>query len=124
MSTLDPKSLRIGNWYYMDNPMGQGGFEKFESWNEYLDFETYGSEIILTDELLVKCGWQWNKECNAFEKYPNGDSRLFISERHMLSFKRTVFNYVLKAKICDIVYFSDLQNIYRDIIGKELEVNL
>lgn len=48
------EELRVGNWYYIDNPMGKGGHEQFQLWSEYLDFEAYGSPIPLTEEILLK----------------------------------------------------------------------
>ncbi len=78
--------------------------------------------IPLTEEWLLKFGWVWNKETNTFEKYPNGDARMHLSFRDV-SKSYMMFNYVLKAKIADRIYYvHQLQNLYYALTKKELQV--
>lgn len=78
--------------------------------------------IPLTPEILERCGWVWNQECDSFEKYPNGDARMNLQYRSVNS-SFTMFNYVLKALIADKIYYlHQLQNLVFALTGKELEI--
>src|SRR5690606_17260010 len=78
--------------------------------------------VPLTEEWLLKFGWVWNQECNSFEKYPNGDSRMNLDFQEV-SNSYTMFNYVLKAKICDrIFHVHQLQNLFFALTGEELTI--
>lgn len=80
--------------------------------------------IPLTTELLKSLGWIWNEECNSFEKYPNGDARMNLQHRPVND-SYTMFNYVLKAKIADNIYYlHQFQNLYFALTGQELNVKL
>jgi hypothetical protein len=125
---INATELRIGNWvtYHGENDMpcqidGQ----------DILNIEYCGSgyneihsPIPLTPEILERCGWIWNEECNSFEKYPNGDARMNLQKVDVNS-SYTMFNYVLKAVIVKRIHFlHQLQNIYYSLTGEELKVEL
>lgn len=78
------------------------------------------SPIPLTEEWLVDFGWVWNKECDSYEKYPNGDARMNLTF-HDVNNSYTMFNYVIKANICSrLFYVHQLQNLYFALTNKEL----
>lgn len=93
-----------------------------ENGNQYKPFEIEG--IPLTEEILIKSGWVWNEECKSYEKFPNGDTRMHLQFRDV-SNSYTMFNYILKAIITErLFYVHQLQNIYYDLKGEELTINL
>lgn len=128
MKHLIAEELRIGNIIRMDGNITnvgsiQSNFYGVMINGKGLDTDSF-EPIPLTEEILLKCGWMWNEECNAFEKCPNGDARLFISKDNGINGKRKVFNYVLKAYIADVTFLHQLQNLFYSLCGKELEINL
>lgn len=114
---MEARELRIGNYYHWsaegkNYPM-QVDAKDFSNDN-YKNFEP----IPLTEDWLLKFGWVWNEECNSFEKYPNGDSRMHLAKS---TFGYNMFNYVLKAVIKnDIRYVHQLQNLFYSLTGSEL----
>jgi|SRR5690606_1900656 len=85
-------------------------------------YHTHFEPIQLDEEWLVKFGWIWNKDTNSFEKYPNGDARMHLQYRYV-SNSYTMFNYVLKAMICErIFYVHQLQNLYFSLTGEKLTI--
>lgn len=91
--------------------------------NQLIDLGERNIEPIpLTEEWLLKFGWIWNEECNSYEKYPNGDARMNMAYRE-LNGSYTMFNYVIKATICErIWYVHQLQNLYFALTGEELTI--
>ena len=80
-----------------------------------LGYNLFG--IHLTPEILEKCGWVWNEECKSFE---GKDVRMNLEFREANS-SYTMFNYILRAKIADkIFYLHQLQNLYYALTGEEL----
>lgn len=78
--------------------------------------------IPLTEEWLLKFGWLWNKECDSFEKYPNGDARMNL-QFSTLSNSYTMFNFILSAEISRrIKYVHQLQNLFWCLTNEELTV--
>jgi hypothetical protein len=121
--------LRIGNWVEQTEHKESGmPFKKhiqFSESNWYrmgdcVEYEEDFEPITLTEEWLVKFGWVWNKETNSYEKYPNGDARMHLEYRP-LNGSYKMFNYVLKALICErIWYVHQLQNLFFALAGEEL----
>lgn len=122
---IHPNELRRGNYVETPNGIKQiryfvkdiANFDNGECWScEVLN------PIKLTEEYLLKFGWVWNKECNSFEKYPNGDGRMYMRFRDV-SNSYVMFNYVLKSLTAErIWYVHQLQNLYFALTGKELDI--
>ena len=84
------------------------------------EFSKHIEGILLTEEWLLKLGWVWNEACDSYEKY--GDARMNLSKPNINGYI-TMFNYVLKAKIADrIFYVHQLQNLFFVLCGEELEI--
>ena len=120
---LNAKDLRIGN-YLMYNFKNKGPqmvelcFNDFKYGLEF-DIEDY-KPIPLTEELLIRLGWVFNTDAKCYEKFPGGDSRLFLYKKEVNN-SFDMFNYVLKAIICkDIKYLHQLQNLIYSLTNKEL----
>jgi hypothetical protein len=78
--------------------------------------------IPLTEEWLTKFGWVWNKECNSYEKFPDGDMRMNLSYRDTNN-SYTMFHWITKGLVAErIHYVHQLQNLYFALTGKELEL--
>lgn len=120
-SKIKASELRLNNW--IKNKYGDIGQADLV-WLRLVSEGEYFEPIELTDDILTKCGWVWNEECNSYEKYPDGDVRLNISKPSELSGKRTVFNHVLRAKIADVTYLHQLQNLYFALTNTELVIKL
>lgn len=126
--------LRRGNWvndeyripmYVCQIFNSSVDLSEDESGEGYINFQQEDIfHIPLTKELLEKCGWIWNEECNSYEKYPNGDARMNLRQ-NSVNQSYSMFNYVLKANICKNIYFlHQLQNIYYVLTQTELPINL
>jgi hypothetical protein len=106
--TTEVKGIDHGTVYFDDRHE-----EKFRN---KVDLEN-AEPITLTEEWLIEFGWIWNKETNSYE---NKDARMHLSKR---AHGYVMFNYVLKAMICDkIFYVHQLQNLFWCLTGEELTV--
>lgn len=78
------------------------------------------SGIPITEEWLERFGWVWNEECDSYEK--QGEVRMNL-QFNDVSHSWTMFNYVIKAMICERIYFvHQLQNLYHALTGEELKI--
>lgn len=123
------KTSNDANYYpiYAIDGMGLkvvlGGVRQCEGWKE----EKLLKPISLTEKLLLRCGMN---ECNddAIVRYVYRDDK-FKMNIIILGLKRYIVhinNLESGEQICgkEIQYLHQLQNIYFDLIGKELEVEL
>ncbi len=114
--------LRFCNWVDDDGVFVRVDKAYFSYLLDY-PITNRANPIPLTPEILEKCGWVWNEECNSFEKYPNGDARMNLQKKFNGGY--TMFNYVIKALICEnIWHLHQLQNLYFALTGTELEISL
>ena len=117
------KELRIGNWIKLN-----GGFCEI---NEITQIGEIAYEPIhLTEEIIKKCGFQKNEEGNHYKLYED-----FIGLKFMLS-SENIFIYIIQYRertneiipmsnwqpLKHILYLHQLQNLYYDIMGKELKI--
>lgn len=117
---MDARELRVGNYFDYDGRILR--LDKDALIGFLLDPEEKLRPVTLTEDWLVRMGWIWNEECKSFEKYPNGDVRMNLQFRR-LNGSYSMFNYVLRAKICEnIFYVHQLQNLYFALTGEELEI--
>jgi hypothetical protein len=124
---MEAKELRIGNWIKSETEVF--GEKKFREWQVTIDDLSYIFShpenyfgIQLTEEWLLKFGWIFNFDLGCYEKFPNGDARMFLSHKEVNN-SFDMFNYVLKSTICkNIYYVHQLQNLFYCLCGKELEV--
>lgn len=119
---IDIKELRIGNYVFPKNSSGADSVKGIVfSLNDYLvsvkgNSNQYDYHLLepipLTEELLLKCG---------FEKHKWGDVVVYYNPLIELDahFCLKGVDYNIQVK-----NLHQLQNIYLDLTGKELEVNL
>lgn len=113
--TSDCDCFRVGEVYEKED-----GLYCVENGIDFNGSSLYGSvedlqPIPLTEELLVKCGMnECDDACVVRYSYRNG------------KFKMNINNIENGCQICsiEVKYLHQLQNIYFDLTGKELEVNL
>lgn len=126
---IEGEDLRYGNWVTIDNPNSwpemKGIPVRVKCINHqpnlyfpksyfsiemdlakscYAQYNEFVFGIPLTEEILIKAGWIWNEDCKAFEKYPNGDARMFLQYKDVSS-SFTMFNYVIKALIAERIFY-------------------
>jgi hypothetical protein len=111
---MTANELRIGNWYLMSG-MGNNQFEQFINWTQALDFEAYGQPIVLTSDILEKCG---------FENILNGEYyyHKVLGEKITLYLPYFNLNYYIGS--VQIKHLHQLQNLYYCLVGEELSINL
>lgn len=127
------QDLRVGNLLHFVTKQGVSKITGLSS-DGFIESESYHGRnadrriedfipIPITEDWLIKFGWVWNKETNSYEKYPNGDARMHLEYRP-LNGSYKMFNYVLKALICErIWHVHQLQNLYFALTGEELILN-
>jgi len=125
---MTANELRIGNWYLMSG-MGNNQFEQFINWTQALDFEAYGQPIVLTSDILEKCGFKKNKNGEPCIEINDIASHLElmvgVDNFHYPSFTQTPQGDEERT-----VYFNrinslhQLQNLVHTLTGEELTVNL
>ena len=118
------QELRIGNWFigYNGKPF-QWSLEHFE----ILTLEKNRANIIkspipLTEYMLSEFTMKWGtdpQEPNALMVFKNGEFEIlkFEDEDHFFYSNGRGFH-------ADIIYLHQLQNLYFDLTGEELEVEL
>jgi len=117
---IDLKELRIGNWINIKNIMnGSCEPEQFSAWGDYLDFETYGEPIPITEEILIKCGLEIKRGTPASSSSVYSDFyqyRLYLGEYNSLHLDAADWF----PKIAEIKYLHQFQNIFFALTNKEL----
>lgn len=87
----------------------------------------YIEPIQLTEELLVKCGMnECDDACFVRYAYRNGKFKMNIMICGLKKYILSINDIENRCQICnvEVKYLHQLQNIYFDLTGKELEVNL
>jgi len=142
---VDVKELRIGNWVsYLGNNTRTNSISVGDNGGYVSTFRTGAitqnqiEPISLTEELLLKCGFEWDKAYKAFrsesfcplickndgtdywriDTSKEGYHQEYDNKLYLTSEKE----YTVSDK--PIEYLHQLQNIYYALTGKELEVEL
>lgn len=112
-----------------------GGCRQCEGWKD----EKLLKPIPITEELLLKYGFKWNKIYNAYEHEDmyvliginTGESYWKINISNSIPFdkeydNKLYLNSEMEYHVSDkpIEYLHQLQNIYYFLTGKELEVTI
>ncbi len=127
---IDVKSLRIGNWIYCDSEINNKknavqvfSLEEYEG-NIIFGYYTWGEKyysngiepIPLSEELLLKIGIKQDK--NDKDKFRIGGGYQVIRHDGKWLFR------VIGCTLNEVPYLHKLQNIYYEIEGEELQINL
>lgn len=121
------QELRIGNWFigYNGKPfqwsLGHFGLLTLKKNRLEID-DIIKSPIPLTEEILSEFTMKWGtdpQEPNALMVFKNGEFEIlkFEDEDHFFYSNGRGFH-------SDIIYLHQLQNLYFDLTGEELEVKL
>ena len=121
------QELRIGNWFigYNGKPfqwsLGHFGLLTLKKNRPEID-DIIKSPIPLTEEILSEFTMKWGtdpQEPNALMVFKNGEFEIlkFEDEDHFFYSNGRGFH-------ADIIYLHQLQNLYFDLTGEELEVKL
>lgn len=138
---IDVRELRIGNIFKTSDcdyfRVGEvykkeDGLYCVENGIDFNGSFLYGSvedlqPIPLTEELLVKCGMnECDDACVVRYSYRNGKFKMNIMICDQKKYILFINNIENGCQICsiEVKYLHQLQNIYFDLTGKELEVNL
>lgn len=125
---IDAKELRVGN--YVSN-----GIHPFKANIYTIQTAEYGTAlgeinpIPLTEEILVKCGFECDGVCF---KTKSNYFRLSLFQFNKANdyndneneFKVTVYQHHNSVEICRIKHLHQLQNLYFALTGQELNVEL
>lgn len=115
------EELRVGNWVMGYRKPIKWSLENFDLLKQADLDEIIKEPIPLTEELLLKCGF----------KSVSGDAMVHKLNRHF-RLEYALGEYVLRIKtdrhdssyVRVVRSLHQLQNLYFDITGKELEVEL
>jgi hypothetical protein len=118
---IQASDLRIGNWYYLENPMAAAKVpEQFTDWTQALDFEAYGQPIPITSELLERCGFE-GQYADFSDQYVLGDLLVeFIPDMRITA--RRIWDKEHSILLAEIRYLHQLQNLFYCMNGMELLV--
>lgn len=116
------KELRLGNWVritdYYNTPINVEARGKYHQFT-FSDAKIiqYLEPIPLSEELLLKCG---------FEKWVEG---VYLHDNISVSLSIMEDNTIEVTidgiyRVCVIKYLHQLQNIYFNLVGEELEVKI
>mgnify|MGYP000898273149 CR=1 FL=1 len=121
------QELRIGNWFIGYNgkkfqwSLGHFGLLTLKKNRPEID-DIIKSPIPLTEEMLSEFTMKWGtdpQEPNALMVFKNGEFEIlkFKDEDHFFYSNGRGFH-------ADIIYLHQLQNLFFDLTGEELEVEL
>jgi len=133
---IEPRELRKGNILQDQN----GNYLKVCNISE----KGYGAVVIdrskyplpegwkaqpipLTEEILLKCGFNWSNQLESFEyKYGVESGFKWLAKYSDINggykFWSNIHNCMLTSK--EFRYLHQLQNLYYSLTGKELEIEL
>lgn len=109
---MNANELRIGNLVIYGGSVVKMNLHEF---THFLRFpETY-TPIILTEEILLKCGFEFS--------HITGDERGFSNKKINLLIN-AYDNNIIKFNVFIIKHLHQLQNLYFALAGTELEIEL
>lgn len=116
------QQLRVGNLLYYKNTKDIAKVElihnsHFDCRDEYGSFTPNGNyePITLTEEILLKCGFEINEGKTLFEHSKCGLKLMDIVGLYYRA------NFPIKA---DVTSVHQLQNLYHALTGQELKIEL
>jgi len=126
---MKANELRIGNWIIEDETIYSYGISKTKRQISLNDFRVSDDNwsdlwdmfkpIPLTEEILLKCGFEKDKKNNSFNIYKHKYYDLFFR-----IFDGGAISFCLNNEYVLIKYLHQLQNLYFALTNEELIVNL
>lgn len=125
---IDAKQLRIGNWIYDNNGTpDQVSADWFAAYNMNFETATENTGILLTPEILQKCGFEsdnigWRLKISEFMFLWWGELEHIVR----LCSSDNIYSYPihLKDPVCHFQFLHQLQNLYFALTGTELQIKL
>ena len=124
---IKANELRIGNWIYYNGKLSKIDLTDFRDILEDEYEINYYKPIPLTEEILLKCEFEFLNTPNKYGWFKSVSNRNlcwchsdFVSLEHITEidgFNDTLFDFECK-------HLNQLQNLYFALTGKELEINL
>lgn len=130
---IDAKELRLGDYIYDKNlrPQQVSEITNFNrvclGSNRIVEDLQNCTPIPLNEELLLMCGMnECNDDAIVRYAYRNGKLKMSIIIHRLKKYIVHIHDLENGEQICsnEILYLHQLQNIYFDLAGKELEVSL
>lgn len=137
---MNAQDLRIGNYVrFKENNLI---YKVITIWEDSIDCESqkdklsvsggkikYFEPILLTEEMLLKCGFNKNYKKGWIGIDVKSDSGIttdfVLAEPLNIGEWQNFYAFVYDSyKFCKLEYLHDLQNLFRDLQKKELEINL
>ena len=114
---IKSNELRIGNWVsYLGAIVQLDRHDLSDLFNPSIDmYEMDLEPIELTEEILLKCGFEFS--------HITGDERVFSNKKINLLIN-AYDNNIIKFNVFIIKHLHQLQNLYFALTNKELEINL
>lgn len=116
---IKANELRIGNWIYYNGKLSKIDLTDFRDILEDNYEINYYKPIFLTEEILLKCGFENKGIDDNWIIFRFKSIRICKTE--MLGF---IFNFDNGEEYVKVKYLHQLQNLYLCLCGEELEINL
>lgn len=123
---IDARELRIGNYFEWSPLASMGkGLDKITHGQQIMDYLQFKDPIQLTEEWLLKFGFQLLTEKRVGTKYSEyGNGQIHYEKRFNLAkHSEKDYWYCLRGSV-KIQYVHQLQNLYFALTGEELTIKL
>lgn len=111
---IKAEELRVGNLY-----LNMGIIDAFTRHNYFQDYPDW-EPIPLTPEWLERCGFKGSAQFKGGTLIIEAQAELDIRIR-----EDNITKYILPfSKTIQIEYVHQLQNVYRDLTGEELQIKM
>jgi hypothetical protein len=118
---MKANELRIGNFLLEKSEIVHVGFNTFKNWERF-KLSLHLEPIPLTEEILLKCGFEFRNKINQYGWY------LLVSQNRVLvwchakeislEFDKETYDYDNTLFDFDCEYLHQLQNLYFALTGK------
>lgn len=128
---MEENELRIGNWFHPVEFGSSNMIYTLKDKYRKIDFATFKSvkewggdllqPVLLTEDLLIKCGFHYYEEDDCWKICGLSIKKEDCGFRIYIECEDAWYSY---CYFKTFKYLHQLQNIYFDLTGKELKVDL